>query len=243
MMHRKALADMLAARITFPILTTDDDEPHALPAATTVGIRSTNPVGSVLSRKRGASVLTAALRGAIGSRVIAAQLPGLPIERRAAMNTGALDWINIPVVIASCTHPFGRGTEFVGIRFRRWAQFIHDVNASLTQARARAVFLPFPLCLRNHHRGPADRARLWLGVRRNHTRSIPAFGGAGTTGLVADRLGRDAILIELSPEYAALARRRITADAPLFASVESDRELTHAIQRGIPVYGSAGDLP
>lgn len=48
---------------------------------------------------------------------------------------------------------------------------------------------------------------------------IPAFGGAGTTGLVADRLQRDAILIELNPSYAALATERITGDAPLFAEV------------------------
>lgn len=48
---------------------------------------------------------------------------------------------------------------------------------------------------------------------------LDPFGGAGTTGLVADRHGRDAILIELNPEYAAMARRRITGDAPLFAEV------------------------
>lgn len=48
------------------------------------------------------------------------------------------------------------------------------------------------------------------------------FGGAGTTGLVADRHGRDAILIELNPEYAAMARRRIAGDSPLFASVAAE---------------------
>ena len=48
---------------------------------------------------------------------------------------------------------------------------------------------------------------------------LDPFGGAGTTGLVADRLGRDAILIELNPEYAAMARRRLTGDAPLLAEV------------------------
>jgi hypothetical protein len=42
---------------------------------------------------------------------------------------------------------------------------------------------------------------------------------AGTVGLVADRLGRDCIGIELNPEYAAMARKRITGDAPLFAQV------------------------
>lgn len=48
---------------------------------------------------------------------------------------------------------------------------------------------------------------------------LDPFGGAGTTGLVADRLGRDCTLIELNPEYADMARRRILGDAPLFADV------------------------
>ena len=48
---------------------------------------------------------------------------------------------------------------------------------------------------------------------------LDPFGGAGTTGLVADRLGRNAILIELNPEYAEMARKRIYNDAPLFAEV------------------------
>lgn len=50
---------------------------------------------------------------------------------------------------------------------------------------------------------------------------LDPFGGAGTTGLVADRLGRNAILIELNPEYATIARNRITDDAPFFAEAES----------------------
>ena len=41
---------------------------------------------------------------------------------------------------------------------------------------------------------------------------IDPFGGAGTTGLVADRMQRDAILIELNPEYAAMAQARIDRD-------------------------------
>lgn len=48
---------------------------------------------------------------------------------------------------------------------------------------------------------------------------LDPFGGAGTTGLVADRLGRHAILCELNPTYAAMARRRIEGDAPLFVEV------------------------
>jgi DNA modification methylase len=41
---------------------------------------------------------------------------------------------------------------------------------------------------------------------------LDPFGGAGTTGLVADRLQRNAILIELNPEYAAMAERRVSKD-------------------------------
>lgn len=48
---------------------------------------------------------------------------------------------------------------------------------------------------------------------------LDPFAGAGTTGLVADRLGRNAILIELNPDYAEMARNRIYQDAPMFAEV------------------------
>ena len=48
---------------------------------------------------------------------------------------------------------------------------------------------------------------------------LDPFAGSGTVGLVADRLGRDAILIELNPEYAAMAERRIAGENPLFCKV------------------------
>lgn len=38
---------------------------------------------------------------------------------------------------------------------------------------------------------------------------LDPFGGAGTTGLVADRLGREAILIELNPDYGVIAHERL----------------------------------
>lgn len=50
---------------------------------------------------------------------------------------------------------------------------------------------------------------------------LDPFAGAGTTALVAERAGRSSILIELNPEYAAIAERRLNADAPLFAQVRA----------------------
>ncbi|HJV75367.1 MAG TPA: site-specific DNA-methyltransferase [Noviherbaspirillum sp.] len=49
---------------------------------------------------------------------------------------------------------------------------------------------------------------------------LDPFFGAGTTGLVADRLQRDCIGIELNPAYAEIARRRIQAEASLFADIK-----------------------
>jgi DNA modification methylase len=49
---------------------------------------------------------------------------------------------------------------------------------------------------------------------------LDPFGGAGTVGLVADRLQRNAILCELKPEYADMGSARITNDAPMFADLD-----------------------
>jgi len=48
---------------------------------------------------------------------------------------------------------------------------------------------------------------------------LDCFGGAGTVGLVADRLQRDAVMIELNPAYAEMAERRLHRDAGMFAMV------------------------
>jgi DNA modification methylase len=48
---------------------------------------------------------------------------------------------------------------------------------------------------------------------------LDPFGGSGTTGLVADRLGRNAKIIELNKDYIELANNRVMNDAPLFTDV------------------------
>lgn len=50
---------------------------------------------------------------------------------------------------------------------------------------------------------------------------LDPFGGAGTTGAVAHRLGRSAILIELNSDYCRMAERRWAAETPsLFGVME-----------------------
>jgi DNA modification methylase len=48
---------------------------------------------------------------------------------------------------------------------------------------------------------------------------LDPFAGAGTTLLVADRLQRDAIGIELNPDYADMAERRLQRDGGMFAEI------------------------
>jgi len=51
---------------------------------------------------------------------------------------------------------------------------------------------------------------------------LDPFPGSGTTALVADRLGRDCIGIELNPAYSRLAQDRICAEGGLFAQVAAE---------------------
>lgn len=48
---------------------------------------------------------------------------------------------------------------------------------------------------------------------------LDCFGGAGTSAMVADRLGRNAILIEINPNYAEIARTRLKKDGGMFMDV------------------------
>jgi hypothetical protein len=84
-------------------------------------------------------------------------------------------------------------------------------------------------------RNDGDRAGSWtdmqsqtLGWRPTcecNAEPVPAlvldpFSGAGTTLMVSDRERRDAIGIELSPEYAQMSRERIEDDGGMFTQVE-----------------------
>jgi DNA modification methylase len=53
---------------------------------------------------------------------------------------------------------------------------------------------------------------------------LDPFGGAGTTGLVADRLGRNAVLIELNESYTEIAKARLHSDGGMFLDFAIERE-------------------
>ena len=48
---------------------------------------------------------------------------------------------------------------------------------------------------------------------------LDSFAGSGTTGAVAERFGRQFILIELNPSYVAMAVRRTENAMPLLKGI------------------------
>lgn len=88
--------------------------------------------------------------------------------------------------------------------------------------RSRSVWSISPEPYKGAHFAtmPASLAkRCILAGSRAGDAVLDPFGGAGTTGLVADRLGRDATLIELNADYRALATARLQGDASLLAAI------------------------
>ena len=51
---------------------------------------------------------------------------------------------------------------------------------------------------------------------------LDPFAGTGSTGLAADQLGMDAILVERDQTYAADALRKISADGGLFSTAAAE---------------------
>jgi len=105
----------------------------------------------------------------------------------------------------------------------RWDQMERDGQLA-NGANLRSVWWISPAQYRDGHYAvmPDALAEICItaGCPKGGTVLDP-FGGAGTTGLVADRLGRNAILIELNPDYADMAERRIRSDGGMFANVQT----------------------
>lgn len=62
---------------------------------------------------------------------------------------------------------------------------------------------------------------LFIASCRPHGTVLDPFAGAGTTGLVADRLSRNSILIELNPAAVQMIQDRITPEATLLTEIRA----------------------
>lgn len=97
---------------------------------------------------------------------------------------------------------------------RRGGANLRSVWTIRTQPSPDAHFATFPEALVQ----PCIKA----GTKTGDTVLDP-FLGSGTTALVANKLGRDAIGCELNPEYVEIARKRIENGIGLFSTVHVER--------------------
>ena len=112
---------------------------------------------------------------------------------------------------AACGAPWGRITETDYKRHENWFGDKQDARHSRGKAGT------------GYNEPIATRTTGWAPSCACGAAVVPCtvldpFAGAGTTLLVADRLQRDAIGVELNPDYTRMAMARCRDDAPLFAS-------------------------
>lgn len=124
---------------------------------------------------------------------------------------------SLPVPVSAINRPDWTAREKDGIAresFRMDRREYHPLGRNsrsvwtiATSPYPEAHFATFP---------PELPRRCILAGSKEGDTVLDPFAGAGTTGLVANRLGRAFIGIELNPKYVELARARLEADAPLF---------------------------
>lgn len=128
--------------------------------------------------------------------------------------------------IAELAEVGARGSTFhEGATGRRQGGRASKVPRANTETRnARNVWTISPKPFKGPHFAtmPVDLAeRCILAGSFPGATVLDPFGGAGTTALAALRNGRDAILTELNPEYAALAKQRLISERPDIESREA----------------------
>ena len=119
-----------------------------------------------------------------------------------AVSAGRIAWNNSGSVLGA----YGRSREGLKVRKevgekRRKRSVWHCPVSVLKEAH----FATFP---------PALVEPCLLAGTRPGDAVLDPFGGSGTVGLVAQTHGRDSTLIELNPEYAAIADRRLASIQP-----------------------------
>jgi len=127
---------------------------------------------------------------------------------------------NIPAKERRSDKQRGHGRVHAGFN-DRWDQMTREGQQSMPVMMRNVWFVP-PAQFKEAHYAvmPEEIARrcILAGCPEGGMVLDP-FGGAGTTGLVADKLHRNATLIELNPKNVEMARGRLKNDSPLFAEV------------------------
>lgn len=126
---------------------------------------------------------------------------------------------------AICGAPFTREFEVEPMVFKHSEREVTKHNQGLVTALHGALVKP----AKRRTVGWAPSCNCDQGGKRPLPSTVlDPFAGAGTTGLVATRLGRSFIGIDLHADYVEMSRRRILGDAPLLNIEQPVETLTEA---------------
>jgi len=128
------------------------------------------------------------------------------------------DWIKISDLINDCS------TEYNDINERMmYEEFHFDDVVTAEKKNKRSVWTVTTKPYKDAHFAtyPPDLIEPCIKAgcpKDGHV--LDPFGGSGTTGLVADRLNRNATIIELNKDYIQIAEDRLMGETPLFTKVK-----------------------
>jgi hypothetical protein len=222
-MNRETITNMFSAAGTVALLFSHNYRPNGFPSPASVCCLSSNPMRRLRSRAIFSPKHRFAFKRTELTAMPITKTPCLLLEGSLALLAGKQQRRQVLRVIRP-----DHDRRFC-VKLRIFPNAVHPRYILTPEALSGAKSLSMPSRGRNHHYGRAGFAGFWTthvlhggtisycGVNTSMT-----FGGSGTTGLVADRLQRDAVLIELNSDYVAMARRRISGDAPLFEAVQRD---------------------
>ena len=71
---------------------------------------------------------------------------------------------------------------------------------------------------------------------------LDPFSGAGTTGVVAAKMGRDAVLIEIKPEYCDMAVKRLKKELGMLAEIVFHKNLAGGLMAGFKERTGSGGV-
>ena len=204
-MNRNRLSDNLKALLTCSVVSGDSEQPCRIPSLAAVCGNASNPIRRIWAGEILHFVgITAGTRTKFAFVVFDAGVPRLSLKRRAALFTDKRDRLN-PIQAANASN-------LLGFEPRRivpgWlACAIHALGIFDTGAMARAKTLAGHSAWRHQHNLTALLTWLLLSHIFAHVKIITHFG-SGTTGEVAQSLGRQWIGCDLQRDYEAMQKQR-----------------------------------
>lgn len=205
-MNRNRLPDYLKASLACPAVSGNCEKPCGIPSLAAVRGNASNPIRRILAGEILRFVgITAGTRTKFAFVVFDAGIPRFSLKRRAALFTDKRDRFN-PIQVANASNLLGFEPRRIVLGWLAYA--IHTFGIFDTSAMARAKTLAGHSAWGYQHNLSALLTWLLLSHIFAHIKIITHFG-SGTTGQVAQALGRQWIGCEINRDYELLQKARV----------------------------------